>query len=625
MPESGNVLVVREGAALPEGFWPGEVEKGAWLILEGSSPASERVGFKRGDRTVTVRSVSDRLRPRIDIVWERPASVYVFELPPQARVFATDPWSGAPLVAGFGQGEGGVLWTALDPGARGYERFPFLLQALAELGLEPPVRSNRLWAFFDSSYRSRADLDFLAARWKQAGISRLHVAAWQYYEPDTDRDRYLHELIESCHRRGILVYAWLELPHVSEKFWNAHPEWREKTALLQDAHLDWRMLMNLLDPSCFAAAADGVRQLLRRFDWDGVNLAELYFESLQGHHNPSRFTPMNQQVRQQFRALGGFDPLELFTPNSPNNWLSNPVGLRRFLDYRAELALRLQRQWIGVIEALRSEKPGLGLVVTHIDDRFDRGMRDALGADAAATLGLMRHHELAVLIEDPATVWNLGPERYSTIAGSYLPVAPDRRRLGIDLNIVERYQDVYPTKQQAGIELLQMVREAAGAFSQVALYFEHSIQAPDAAWLSAAAAAVERLERKDGAVIVDSPRGAGLRWPGAALVDGRPWPVSDGETVWLAPGRHRIERAQENPPLVLLDLAADLIAAGVVSGGLEFTYDSLGRTLALFNKKPARFFLDGKPAQIEIRPYSAPAAAVLPAGRHTVRAVISGD
>ena len=45
-----------------------------------------------------------------------------------------------------------------------------------------------------------------------------------------------------------------------------------------------------------------------RFDWDGVNLAELYFESLEGTANPSRFTPMNDDVRARFRAAGGFDP-----------------------------------------------------------------------------------------------------------------------------------------------------------------------------------------------------------------------------------------------------------------------------------------------------------------------------
>ena len=53
-----------------------------------------------------------------------------------------------------------------NTGERGYERFPYLLNALTDLGVEPPFRSNRLWAFFDSSYRSRVDLDYFAARWR---------------------------------------------------------------------------------------------------------------------------------------------------------------------------------------------------------------------------------------------------------------------------------------------------------------------------------------------------------------------------------------------------------------------------------------------------------------------------
>ena len=119
-------------------------------------------------------------------------------------------------------------------------------------------------------------------------------------------------LIEACHRHGVLIYAWIELPHVSEKFWNDHPEWREKTALLQDAQLDWRKLMNLQNRDCATAIRAGLRRMIERFDWDGVNLAELYFESLEGAGNPARFTPMNDDVRAEFRAQSGWDPIEIW-------------------------------------------------------------------------------------------------------------------------------------------------------------------------------------------------------------------------------------------------------------------------------------------------------------------------
>ncbi len=233
-------------------------------------------------------------------------------------------------MAGVRRGSGAALWIATAPGKEGYERYPYLLQALSDLGAKPPFRSQRLWAFFDSAYRSRVDLDYFAARWRAAGIGALHVAGWHYWESNPENDAYLRRLIEACHRQAILVYVWLELPHVSEKFWADHPEWREKTALLQDAQLDWRKLMNLTNRDCFAAVAKGVKDLIQRFDWDGVNLAELYFESLEGAANPARFTPMNSDVREEFRRAQGFDPIELFQSGKPD-----AARLSAFLDFRA--------------------------------------------------------------------------------------------------------------------------------------------------------------------------------------------------------------------------------------------------------------------------------------------------
>ena len=97
------------------------------------------------------------------------------------------------------------------------------------------------------------------------------------------------------------------------------------------------------------------------------------------------------------------------------------------------------------------------MVLTHVDDRFDTRMHDLIGADAARVLPLLDQHDFTFLIEDPATIWNLGPQRYPQIAARYQPLTSHSNRLAIDINIVERYQDVYPTKQQTGTELFQLV------------------------------------------------------------------------------------------------------------------------------------------------------------------------
>ena len=511
------------------------------------------------------------------------------------------------------------MWLATPLGARGYSRYPYLPQALTDLGLAPPFRSARLWAFFDSAYRARVDLDYFAPRWRAAGISALHVAAWHYWERDPEADAYLERLIEACHRNAIQVYAWVELPHVSEKFWDQHPEWREKTAIGQDAHLDWRKLMNLTNRSAFHAVSDGLRELTGRFDWDGINLAELYFESLEGHENLARFTPFNRDVRTSFAETTGYDPIDIFSVDSTHHFSRSPASLTTFLDFRAELARKQQAEWITEIESIRKTKPWLDLTLTHVDDRLDQTMRAKIGADTSKTLPLLASHDFTFLVEDPATTWNLGPQRYPQIAARYQEVTPRPEKLAVDINIVERYQDVYPTKQQTGTELFQLVHAASGAFPRVALYFESSIAAPDLGLLSAAGAVADRAEQANGKWVVTSPRGVGLNWTGAALVDGRPWPVRDGHTLWLPPGHHAIQATTQEPAMRLTDLNADLKSATALANGLEFVYSSSARALAVLDREPATLEIDGQPAPVTGK------LLKLPRGQHLVTVTLRSD
>ncbi len=605
-----RIFVARTGASASV-EWPARIEHGAILILEGESSLADTFGFRRSTRDpVKVQSLTDVHRPNLPVIWEKGLELPVYDIPEGARVFARERWAGAPLAAGFKRGAGAVLWVAVPPGERGYERFPYLLNALADLGLDPPFRSNRLWAFFDSAYRSRVDVEYFARRWHKAGVAALQVAAWHNFEADPERDAYLKKLIDACHREGILVYAWFELPHVSEKFWADHPEWREKTAVQQDAQLDWRKLMNLANRDCFRAVSAGARELLERFDWDGVNLAELYFESLEGTGNPSRFTPMNADVRAAFQQQAGFDPIELFGARK------DAASRTAFLDFRAELARHMQEEWIGEMEQARRAKPHLDLVLTHVDDRFDTGMREAIGADAARVLPLLDTRSFTFLIEDPATVWHLGPERYTAIAERYRSLTPHSDRLAIDLNIVERYQNVYPTRQQTGTELFQLVHQAAANFPRVALYFENSLLPPDLQLLSSAAASVNRFERMGAKTVVDSVGGVGIPWKGGAKVDGQPWPAQDDDTLWLPAGPHAVEPSAPAAGPKLVSLTGELKAVRPVGpNAIEFTYQAGARAIAIVSRRPLSMQIDGEERAV---PAAEGNVLLLPRGQHVV-------
>jgi hypothetical protein len=607
-----QIYVGRPGApASPN--WAAKLAQGSILVLEGESTLAASFGFRPGKETVSLTSLEDVHRPQLPIVLERAIEIHRFQVPEGARVFARERWTGAPIIAGFRRGAGAVLWVAVSPGKNGYERFPYILQAMSDLGMAAPFQSRTLWAFFDSAYRTRVDVDYFAARWRASGIGSLHVAAWHFYEPDPERDAYLQHLIDACHRQAITVYAWIELPHVSEKFWADHPMWREKTGVLQDAQLDWRKLMNLTNRDCFTAVSKGVQDLMRRFDWDGMNLSELYFESLEGVQNPARFTPMNDDVRAEFRSKQGWDPIEIFASRK------DAASLRAFLDYRADLVSRMQEEWLAEAQKIRSIKPDLDIVLTHVDDRFDTGMKDAIGADAARVLPLLGKRDFTFLIEDPATVWNLGPQRYPEIAARYAPLTPKPDRLAIDINVVDRYQDVYPTKQQTGLELFQLVHLAASAFPRVALYFENSLLKPDLALLPAAAARVDRVQRVGSKLLVDAPRGVGIPWQGPALVDGRSWPARNENIVWLPAGTHTIEPGGNPSAGRLVDFNGTLQSAQSLAGNLlEIGYTNPGQAIALVDRKPGRIEIDGK---VSVRPVTDSGSSYeipLPRGEHLV-------
>ena len=591
-------------------------EEARYRVLVGDTESSRALGILPSPRTVRVAALVDSRAPDLDIFWEEPQEIPVYTLPPDATIFTHEKHTEAPLAAGLRTANGAVLWLAVDPGDKGIERYPFWLHALVDLGLQPPIRQVRTWIFYDPAYRLRVDPAFLAKRWRQAGVAGVHIAGWPFFDGDPQAADRLTALLKACRREGILSYCWLELPHISDAFWAERPACREKTATGQDAHLDWRKLIALTDPDCAAAVREGVGRLLKSFQWDGVNLGELYFESLYGASDPARFTPFHPSAREQSEAAIGFDPLELFDEASSRFWSRNEPVWRRFADWRAELALRLQQEWLGF---LRQTLPAADLVVTQIDDRFEPNMRDLLGADAGALLALPED-DFTLLIEDPAPLWSLGAERYARIAEAYKPLTDDPGRLAIDLNIVERYQQTYPTRKQLGGEFLRLVDQAGRSFERVALYFESSISEADWELMPHIAAGARIVERtSDGSLIAEADKPFGIAWKGPALVNGEPWPLADRETVWLPRGRSEVTPAKLPPPGRILWLNAEPLSARIEGRAVLVDYRAEAPAPILLDRGPTRTLLDSQPFDADWQQTSTHWVGRLPPGRHELR------
>jgi hypothetical protein len=135
---------------------------------------------------------------------------------------------------------------------------------------------------------------------------------------------------------------------------------------------------------------------------------------------------------------------------------------------------------------------------------------------------------------------------------------------------------------------------------------------------------VNRVEAIGGRLAVESRFGVGMAWDKPALVDGAPWPVADGSTLWLPPGTHLVEKATSQAPVRLLDFNGDLKTAAARSNGLEFAYSSASRALAVLDRRPARLEIDGAPAHLELLEDGPNRFAFsLPRGQHLVTVGLS--
>ena len=241
---------------------PGRGSSLVWCS-KGSPHSPPRLDSGQVEKPCEVRGITDRARRKTGDRLGEAVAVTGFEVPAEGRALLRPPGNDGKAHAWspeFKRGAGGCgavgrraswatrLRTISLPSAR-----PWRIWDLEALRFAP----TRLWAFFRFRLPGARGFDLITLRrdGELPESSALHVAAWHYWESEPQSDEYLRTLIEVCHRQAISVYAWIALPHVSEKFWEDHPEWRETTALLEDAQLDWRKLINLTNRSAFAAVS----------------------------------------------------------------------------------------------------------------------------------------------------------------------------------------------------------------------------------------------------------------------------------------------------------------------------------------------------------------------------------
>lgn len=522
----------------------GFVEKGGSLVMDGRTGLAERLGLRFQEGGLRVSEVRELSLPAPLMRWN-PAET-VFSCSIQEAIFlAKDAHSETPLALSFHLGRGQVLFLGalFDPFTpHGISRFPYFAFYLKNaLGLPFNVRRNNLEFYFDPGFHQATNWEKLARRWRASGVRIIYLAAWHFYGNYEFDYRYF---IDLCHRNGIAVYAWFELPQVSPLFWQDHANWREKTATGKDALCHWRYQMNLVNAEARTAVAAFFRKILTSYDWDGLNLAELNYDTNKGASDPDKFTPMNADVRQEFKEKEGFDPAELFRPGSSYFWRTNEDAFGRFLKYRTDLTRDLHVFFLKEVESLKQTTGReLEVIVTAMDSLLHPEVVEECGVDTRDILSLMKNFRFTLQVEDPARSWVEPPSRYLAYFNAYRPYIPDPQRLMFDINGIAQ-RDVssthLPSTLLTGTELAATLYYATFPSGRAAIYSENTIHAFDLDILPFVMGSdVEILEAGKGYEIrAKEPFFLIMREAGMVpIVNGREWPFYDEKTVSVPSGR----------------------------------------------------------------------------------------
>ena len=619
------------------------VQDGGCLITDGKNDLAEEFGIKFNDTRLKILRVRDRYFPDERILWRYPALASKFDAGDIDKVFCIDDATEAPLVVGKKVGKGHIIFfsTMFDPqSSLGYSQYPYLLEYVRQyFRLGPVVRRDNVELFFEPGNRRNISVETLVKQWVSAGVRVIHVSGWHEYP------KYVYDyarLIARAHENGILVYAWIEPPQVSLKFWQEHPEWREKNYKGQDVGggaPSWRYPVAMTDRKCVEAMIQKYKDLLQGFDFDGVNLAELYFEAGEkGFDDPQYYTPMHPSAREAIKRRFGFDPVTVFDKDSPNYWRTNPEVRAELTEFRVGRLQEVYQQVLGMLSEVTRLRPGFQVIVTAMDGHGSPELRENHGVDMGSILHLQQQYGFQLSIEDPEKLWGTTPLRYLEIGKRYAGLVGDSSKLLLDLNIglFRKPEEItpFPTLTQTGTESFLLVKASAIGAPRSVVYSESSVDPQDLVFFPFAEAAGVTTHFSNGGYDVDAPCSFSLKLPREIVevrIDGVPSAPARENSFLIPAGSHRIVLSVEHANLSaheleprIMGITGNLMSVSYDQRRIRFVYSSQTRTLVSVNRSPERLNVDGIGYPITVMKGNDCYSVFLPEGTHEVE-MIAGD
>lgn len=617
----------------------GFVKNGGNIITDTKNYLSEELGIKYSSSQLSVNGIRDYYYQDERIVWKDDELITRFETKDVEEIFCYDIATEFPMIIGKKYGSGKVIYISsqFDPHTQlGYSHYPYLLEYVRKyFNIKPFVKKNNLEVYFDPGYRNKVSIEKLIRQWVKQGIKTIYVAGWHQYPKYTYDYK---KLIELSHSNGILVYAWLELPQVSHKFWLENPQWREKNYLGQDIRASWRYPVALTDQNCLLAVKKEVKKFLQRYDWDGVNLAELYFEAGRGFEDPHLYTPMHISAQKEVWEKFKFDLVKIFDPSSNLYWKKNNEVKKNITDYRVDKLNKIYNELLALLENIADSRKDFRIILTAMDSYGSPELREYIGEDMDNILKLQSKYGFILQVQDPQSVWSTDPTRYENIGKFYQTKIKDQKKLMLDINILnfrsENDITPFPTLIQTGTESFYLVKSASLGAPRVAIYSESSINPQDLYYMPFALAADVNYYLTDEGINYSSKSSFIIELPEKYTqikLDGKNIYPGRGNSFIVPAGNHNVKFSEQNGTFdskelqtKILSFNANLLSINYGNQDLSFVYESETSAIISLNGIPASIKLDGENYDITILKGDDCISVLLPSGKHNAEFIV-GD
>ncbi|MDR3611073.1 MAG: polysaccharide deacetylase family protein [Ignavibacteriaceae bacterium] len=610
------------------------IQNGGNIITDTKNEIATELGLKFTQNNLRVIKLREKFFPEEKISWRYAELVNKIEIEPRDEVFSMDEITGIPMVIGRQIGKGKLLFfnSRFDPYSRlGYSLYPYLMDYVKRyLNLRPLVRKDNLEVFFDPGFRHTYSIENLIKQWVNQGIRIIHVAGWHDYPTWTyDYKR----LINLAHANGILVYAWLEPPQVSLKFWQEHPQWREKNYKNEDVRPSWRYPMALTDDSCLATMNYEFGKFLNSYDWDGVNLAELYFEAAKGLEDPKYFTPMHRSARSEVMKLYGIDLFKIFDPSSSSYWKYNDDIKNKIIQYRIKKLESVYDLFLNTFTKIAKKKNGFEVIVTALDSYGSPELKEYIAADMSNIIQLQKKYGFSLNVEDPENLWSTDPMRYVEMGKFYSSLIGSNSKLMLDLNILNFRKDnvitPFPTLIQTGTESFHLINAVSTGAPRSVIYSEASVNAQDLAFFPYAASVGVEYKVLDNGYEFNSPYSFEIKLPlniKEIRIDGNPIAPLRDNRYSIPAGRHIVTVSDvavtsfstHELQAKILSFTGNLISVAYGMKDIKFYYDSQVRTLLSLNRNPTWVKVDHQDFKFDIMEGNDCFSIFLPTGSHFV-------